>query len=233
MINSMPEENILYKAQNDRTVIYTITILLIILAVMALLLTIFYFGKNYMLGLFVFIYMAALITVGAFYLEPRFHTDRLFINSEGIFIKQNKEYRSIKFEEISNITRERVKGSSYSRMSLIIQKKTGEIIECMSIENFEYFIKIIKQLYPSFNDTECLKLDISSELNNLKSNFGAIILLSICAGLKIWGIKFCINKNFWIFDVLPSILLIIAYIPKYTKLKKKECEQKVAESKEY
>lgn len=230
MTNSISEANILYTAQNDKTVIYTIKVYLIISILISTLLTIFYFNMDYKLGLYVFIYIFILFSVCALFWNSRFFTDRLFIASDRILIKQNKNYKNINFEDIILINQQRIKTSRYDRMKVIIHLKNGEKIECMNIENFEGFIGEIKKICPSFNDKQCLKMDVDSELNNLKNNIITLIFAIIIGGMKFWRAKFLLSQPFWMFVALPITIIIVSYIPYYIKLKKKEREQIIKSS---
>lgn len=230
MTNSIPENNILYTAQNDKTVIYTIKVYLIISILISTLLTIMYFNMNYKLGLYVFVCIFILFSACALFFESRFFTDRLFITSNGILIKQNKEYRSINFKDLNLINQERIKMNRFDTMKTIIKLNNNEKIECMNIENFEDFIGEVKKIYPSLNYEECLKIDIDSELNNLKNNITTLIFAIIIGGMKFWGAKFLLSQPFWMLLALPIVIIVVSYLPYYKKLKKKEREQIIKSS---
>lgn len=235
MTNSIPENNILYTAQNDKSLVYGMTIFLIILTVISPIVIIFLYPNaedmNYKLGLIVFVLMFFLVLVSAFFLERRFYKDRIYITSNGILIKQNKFFKSINFGDIELIKQEVVIQTRYTaRTNLIIQLKNEETITCMNIAKFEEFIGEIKKIYPSFDDMKCLKTNIESKLNDLKTLLILIIVSMLGFGLKDLGHHFYLNQRFWIFYTLPTIFIIICFIPYYIKLKKKEREQIIKSS---
>lgn len=223
MDNSISENEILYTAKNHKYPVYIMIVLFVISLVGAILMTIFWFHMEYKIGFFAFVFMFATVSYRNFFFWINFFTDKLFITSDGILMKQNKEFKKIKFEEIQFVKQENRAESTNFKTYTIIKLKNSEEIFCMNIANFKEFIEEIKKIYPSFDSEDCFKEDIDEEVKMVKSSLFALATLLVCFGLRQFGLYFFLNKVFWIICTPIVILLVIfVVIPMHKKLNKKE-----------
>lgn len=224
-MNSLFYDNeIFYKTQNHRYSIYLMIILFLVSLISAILMTIFWFHLEYKFGFFAFAFM---FIAGARRNFPYFidyFTNKLFITSNGILIKKNKDYKKIPFEEIQFIKQENRGEETNFKTCIIINMKNEEEVFCNNILDFKKFIDEIKKIYPSFDCDDCFKEDLDKEIQAIKSSLGMLATILLCFAIRQFGINFFMNKVFWMICIPIVIIIVGSLLPTLKKIKDKKRE---------
>lgn len=212
-------DQILYTAQNHKYPLYIMAIFSII-SIFAIVFMFFWFHMDYGISFFFLILMLYVANRRNFPYLINFFVNKIYLTSDGLLIKKNKECTRIKFEEIHFIKQENRGEETNFRTYLIIKLSNEEEIFCTNVANFKELVEKIKKVYPPFDYDDCFKEDVKEEIKVLKSSLQVLAILTVGFGIKLFGFSFYMNKYFWGICIIVLILMLFYIVPLIKKLNK-------------